>query len=78
METTRKEIVYVDREYDSWLRLCELLDRLGWTHYPENVTGEDIDAGDDSDVASEETIEVPFKDIPLFEFLDTQGVFDNI
>lgn len=76
MKGYQKETIYVDREYDSWVWLSMLLDRLGWTHYPENTTGEEIDEGDDSDAAREETIEVPLEDVPLFEFLGDQGVFD--
>lgn len=70
-------ITVEDRGAGSWLLITRLLDRLGWTYYPTNVTGEEIDAGDDSDAARDETIEVPAEDVELFELLDESGVFDN-
>lgn len=76
MALIQHEKIYVDRGYDDWIYLSELLDRLGWIHYPENVTGEEIDEGDDSDAACEEHIEVPYPDIPLFELLERQGTFN--
>lgn len=66
------------RDTAAFLAFSTLVERLGWTHYPTNVTGEDIDNGDDSDTARSETIEYPGKDYDLFYLLYISGVFDNL
>lgn len=43
---------------------------------PANVTGEEIDAGNDSDEARVEAIEVPVSQLDVWDFLDEMGVFD--
>lgn len=66
------------RSSNAFLRFEELCTRLGWNTYPTNVTGKEIDAGNDSDEAAAQTVEVPDADIPLYEFLDEFGVFDYL
>lgn len=73
IETT---IEVKDRSANSWLIVAALLDKLGWSYYPTHTTGEDIDAGDDSDAAQSETIAVPVTDTEIFDLLDSCGVFD--
>lgn len=75
-EFIHETFIISDRDLDDWARLSTILDRLGWTHYPENVTGEEIDEGDDSENARVEGVDVPFKDYDLWEYLDDRGVFD--
>lgn len=64
-----------DRD-DRFSIVCDLLDALHWEHYPTNVTGEELDAGNDSDEAREETIEVPENQLDVYDFLDEMGIFD--
>ena len=72
--------IYVEpsRDSEDYRQFEELMDRLGWSHYPTNVTGEEIDDGNDSDEARAETIECPASDAPLLNCLDECGVFDNL
>lgn len=65
-----------DRGGEDFSKVCDLLDALGWDHYPTNVTGEEIDAGDDSDAARDETVEVPSDKLEVYDFLDEMGVWD--
>lgn len=67
-----------DRDGEGWARVRHLLDALGWEYYPTNVTGEEIDAGNDSDESKDETVEVPIDLIDVYEMLDECGVLDNI
>lgn len=67
----------VTRDDDWWIAREALLDALGWEHYPTNVTGEDIDAGNDSEEALQETIEVPSGELEVWDLLDELGVFDG-
>lgn len=59
-------------------RVCDLLDALGWDHYPTNMTGEEIDAGNDSDESKDEIIGVPVNRLEVYELLDQCGVFDDV
>ncbi len=79
MSIVTKEI-YVEptRDCEEFLRFERLMEKLGWNTYPTYVDGEEIDAGNDSDEARAQTIEVPHEDEELFEFLDECGVFDNL
>lgn len=72
--------IYVDpyRDSEEYEQFCELMRRLGWDHYPTNVTGEEIDDGNDSDEARAETIEAPASDSDLLNWLNDCGVFDNL
>lgn len=72
--------IYVDpyRDSEEYGLFCELMRRLGWSHYPTNVTGEDIDNGNDSDEARAETIECPPEDAPLLGWLNDCGTFDDL
>lgn len=65
-----------DRNANAWLIVAALLDKLGWSYYPTSTTGEEIDAGDDSDASESETIIVPATDTEIFDLLDSCGVFD--
>lgn len=76
MKTTHETFIITDRDMDGWLTLSRLLDKLGWAHYPEYVTGEEIDEGDDSEVARTEGVDVPVEDGDLFDMLESCGVFD--
>ncbi len=80
MTKVTMEEIYVEpeRESNDFLRFAELMERLGWNTYPTHVTGEEINAGNNSDEATAQTIEVPVEDESLFEFLNECGVFDNL
>lgn len=73
---------WVDRVFDAgdrdeaFSRVCDLLEALHWDHYPTNVTGEELDAGNDSDEARQETIEVPENQLDVYDFLDEMGIFN--
>lgn len=66
------------RDSEEFSNFEELMNRLGWDHYPTHVTGEELDAGCDSDEARSETIEYPKKDADLIDWLNNCGVFDNL
>lgn len=71
MANIHKGFAYIDdRDSGTGLAILSILDRMGWTHYPENVTGEEIDAGDDSDAAKVETVEIPSVDMDIWELLE--------
>ena len=76
MKTNHVIFIISDRGMDDWLTLSRLLDKLGWAHYPEYVTGEEIDEGDDSEDARTEGVDVPTEDTDLFDMLESRGVFD--
>lgn len=75
-EIIHEHFLIDDRNSDDWTTLSIIFDRLGWTHYPENVTGEEIDDGDDSEAARVETVEVPFNDLEIWNYLEDRSVFD--
>lgn len=79
-KTIINEEIYVEatRDGNDYLTFCSLMERLGWTHYPTHVTAEEIDAGNDSEEAESETIEVPADDHDIFDLLDRAGLFDDL
>lgn len=72
--------IYVEpsRDSEEFRQFEELMDRLGWVHYPTNVTGEELDAGNDSDEARAETIEAPDSDADLLDFLNMSDLFEDL
>ncbi len=76
MKTVERIIQIEERDGHEWSMLSRLFDLLHWTHYPTNVTGEEIDEGNDSDEAKAETVEVPADQVDIFDWLDENCTFD--
>lgn len=75
---TLEIFVEPSRDSEDFLRFEELMEKLGWDTYPTHVTGEELDAGCDSDEARSQTIECPSTDVDILNFLDERGVFDDL
>lgn len=76
MKLHEKHIQVPEPDFDDYQQITRLIEKLGWTGYHTNYTGEELDNGDYGDDVHDYTVMVPEDELDIFEWLRDKYVFE--